>query len=100
MDPDPIGMYDWSDYVLCRLIDGVSKVKADLWGNGKVVKITGCTLFLQVPSCVPCLYSCWKKEKENRLLFLTIFFNVVSIAYHMDEVIMLVLILFAGYYIV
>jgi hypothetical protein len=100
VDPDAIGMYDWSDYVLCRLIDGVSKVKADLWGNGKVVKITGCTLFLQVPSCVPCLYSCWKKEKGNRLLFLTIFFNVVSIAYHMDEVIMLVLILFAGYYIV
>jgi hypothetical protein len=59
VDPDAIAMYDWSEYVLCRLIDGVSKVKADLMGNSKVVTITGCTLFLQVLNYVSYMNSCW-----------------------------------------
>jgi hypothetical protein len=58
VDPDAIRMYDWSEYVLCRLIDGVSKVKSDLSWNGRVVTITGCTLFLQVVSYVSYVYSC------------------------------------------
>jgi len=47
-DPDKIRTFDWSQYVLQKLLDGVVKVKTKLMNKKKVPNITGCALFLEV----------------------------------------------------
>ncbi|RLN35408.1 hypothetical protein C2845_PM03G31270 [Panicum miliaceum] len=47
-DPATIGSYDWSDYIVQKLIDGAVKIKPDLRLNNKVPNITGCAIFLLV----------------------------------------------------
>ncbi|CAL4965203.1 unnamed protein product [Urochloa decumbens] len=48
VDPSVIHTYDWSEYVIQRLMYAVLKLKSDLNIYQKVTSITGCTLFLQV----------------------------------------------------
>lgn len=47
-DPDKIRTFDWSQYVLQKLLDGVVKVKTKLMNKKKVPNITGCALFLEI----------------------------------------------------
>jgi hypothetical protein len=46
--PGQIKSYDWAEYVMRRLLEAVSKLKADLSSNIKTPYIYGCSLFLQV----------------------------------------------------
>jgi len=47
-DPDRIGCYDWSEYILDKLLDSCMKVRADLNAGRKSPGLTGCAFFLQV----------------------------------------------------
>lgn len=47
-DPDAIINYDWSEYVIVRLLEAVTKLKQDVSSNIKFPNITGCSIFLQV----------------------------------------------------
>ncbi|CAO2204653.1 unnamed protein product [Urochloa humidicola] len=47
-DPLVIHTFDWSEYVIQRLMYAVLKLKYYLNSNKRVTSITGCTLFLQV----------------------------------------------------
>jgi hypothetical protein len=47
-NPSKISAYDWSDYVIQKLLDSTVKLKNDLKTSAKVANITGCALFLQV----------------------------------------------------
>ena len=47
-DPDSINTYDWSEYVIVRLLEAVTKLKQDVSSNIKFPNITGCSIFLQV----------------------------------------------------
>jgi len=47
-DPSSISKYDWSEYVMTRLLDAVTKLKQDVSSSIKFPIITGCSLFLQV----------------------------------------------------
>lgn len=47
-DPGMLSTYDWSDYVITKLLDAVTKLKQDVSGNVKFPNITGCSIFLQV----------------------------------------------------
>ena len=49
-NPAQISSYDWTEYVLRRLLDAVAKLKSDIANNVKVPYIYGCSLFLQVHS--------------------------------------------------
>ena len=46
--PSVIKDYDWSEYVLKRLMQAVVKVKTELASSNKVTNINGCSIFLQV----------------------------------------------------
>lgn len=48
VQPGQINSYDWAEYVMRRLLEAVSKLKADLASNVKMPYIFGCSLFLQV----------------------------------------------------
>lgn len=50
--PGQINSYDWAEYVIRRLLEAVSKLKADIVSNVKVPYICGCSLFLQVFSLI------------------------------------------------
>lgn len=45
-EPTTIGEYDWSEYALEKVMDGVVKIKSDIDLGAKSLGITGCTLFL------------------------------------------------------
>lgn len=47
-DPGTLSTYDWSDYVVVKLLDVVIKLKQDVSGMVKFPNITGCSIFLQV----------------------------------------------------
>ena len=47
-EPSLIRTFDWSDYVIHRLKDGVVKLKSDMKTENKILNITGCSIFLQV----------------------------------------------------
>lgn len=47
-DPSSISKYDWSEYVMTRLLDAVTKLKQNVSSSKKFPIITGCSLFLQV----------------------------------------------------
>jgi len=47
-EPSVIKDYDWSEYVLKRLMQAVVKVKTELASSNKVTNINGCSIFLQV----------------------------------------------------
>lgn len=40
--------YDWSEYVIVRLLDAITKLKQDVSSSIKFPNITGCSIFLQV----------------------------------------------------
>ncbi|CAO2161046.1 unnamed protein product [Urochloa humidicola] len=61
-DPSVIHTYDWSEYVIQRLMDAVLKLKSDLNSNKKVNTITGCTLFLQVMYLDSIDFGVWNKD--------------------------------------
>ena len=48
VQPGQINSYDSAEYVIRRLLEAVSKLKADLASKVKVPYIYGCSLFLQV----------------------------------------------------
>lgn len=48
MYPGQINSYDWAEYVMRRLLEAVSKLKADLATHVKTPYVYGCSLFLQV----------------------------------------------------
>lgn len=54
--PGQICSYDWAEYVIRRLLDAVSKLKADIANNVKVPYIYGCSLFLQVSLLIKSYY--------------------------------------------
>lgn len=47
-NPSKISTFDWCEYVMHKLLDGVVKLKSKLKCNSKIANITGCALFLQV----------------------------------------------------
>lgn len=47
---DSIISYDWSEYVIMRLLDAVTKLKQDVSSGIKFPNVTGCSIFLQVYS--------------------------------------------------
>jgi hypothetical protein len=47
-NPSMISAYNWSEYVIEKLLDGVVKLKSELKCNCSIANITGCTLFIQV----------------------------------------------------
>ena len=47
---DSIISYDWSEYVIMRLLDAVTKLKQDVSSGIKFPNVTGCSMFLQVYS--------------------------------------------------
>ncbi|RLN24475.1 hypothetical protein C2845_PM07G33090 [Panicum miliaceum] len=48
VDLSCISSFDWCEYVIKRLFQGVVKVKSELNSSNKVTNITGCSIFLQV----------------------------------------------------
>jgi hypothetical protein len=55
-DPDSIISYDWSEYVIVRLLEAVRKLKQDISINIKFPNITGCCTFLQVYNLYPHMF--------------------------------------------
>lgn len=47
-DPCALSTYDWSEYVVVKLLDAIKKLKQDVSGTVKFPNITGCSIFLQV----------------------------------------------------
>jgi hypothetical protein len=47
-DADSIFRYDWSEYVIMRLLDAITKLKQDVSSSIQFPNITGCSIFLQV----------------------------------------------------
>jgi hypothetical protein len=49
-DPDLIHIFNWCRYVYTYVLEGAKKVRDEVIRKGRVTKITGCHLFLQVSS--------------------------------------------------
>lgn len=47
-DPELLHTYDWGEFVIDKLIEGVRKLKHDLSSDIKFPIVTGCFIFLQV----------------------------------------------------